>query len=176
MAGFIHTTHKEHSMENQISNKPKSNFGISLLTGCGTSLAAFVVPVVLFYVLDVLLLPGESIFFLLMICGFGTGIIVAVVAAIAVGVTVYRALQPRPLASGLLSWAGISILMNIAIYGIGQLAEKYVQTLTSFTTEMLKYFNIIRTIELVIILVVDLLAIIVGWLVYRHQRSKLKQA
>ncbi len=163
-------------MENQNINKTNSNLGVSLLTGCGTSLAAFIVPAVLIYALDTWLLPGESVFFILMICGLGVGILMAVVAAIAGGVAVYRAIQPRPLAFGLLSWAGISILVNVAVSGLGQLAENYVQPLATSTTEMLNSFSIIRLIDLIMLLVVDLLAIVVGWLVYRRQKSKLNQA
>jgi hypothetical protein len=172
-AGFIHITLKEQSMENQ--NKTKSNLGISLLTVCGTSLAAFVFPVVFFYALVMWLLPSESGFFIQMVCGLGSGVILALVAAIAVGVAVFRAKQPRPLASGLLSWAGISILMNIAIAGLGSLVNNYIPTLATTTTESSNFFSILMAVEVVIILIANVLAIVGGWLVYRLQKSKLKQ-
>ncbi|NOT03660.1 MAG: hypothetical protein HOP27_03565 [Anaerolineales bacterium] len=162
-------------MENQIINKTKSNFGISLLTGCGTSLAAFVVLDVFFFILILLFVGNESGFAISLVLGFGISVILAFVALIVGGVVVFRAKQPRPLASGLLSAVGISILANIAIVGLGFLGQNLIQANTPDTNDMLNYFDILRGVALVIILVADVLAIVVGWLVYRRQRSKLTQ-
>lgn len=162
-------------MENQIINKTKGNLGISLLAGCGTSLAAFVVPLVFFYALVMWLLPGESGFFIQMVFGPGCGLILALVIAIAGGVVVFRSKQPRPLASGLLTWAGISLLISIAVAGLGSLAEKSIPNLVATTTESASAFSILMVVELVIIFVANVLAIVVGWLVYRRQRSRLNQ-
>ena len=162
-------------MENQITNKTKSNLGISLLAGCGTSLAVFVFPVVFFYALVMWMLPAESGYFIQMVLGPGCGVIMALLVAITSGIAVYRAIQPRPLAFGLLTWAGISLLVSIAVAGLGSLAEKYIPNLVATTTESASVFSILMIVEMVIIVVANVLAIIVGWLVYRRQRSKLKQ-
>lgn len=159
-------------MENQSTDQPKRPLGLSLLAGCGTSLAAFFALGVFSYALDVWLLPGESLFFILLIGGFACSAVLALVAMIAGGVAVFRTRQPRPLAFGLLSWAGSSLLMNLAITGIGHLAERYVQSLTTITEEMLRYFGMIRIVVIILLLVANALAILGGWLVYRRQKIK----
>ena len=160
-------------MENQSINKTKSNLGISLLTGCGTSLAAFVVPAMFFYALVMWLLPGESGFFIQMVCGTSSGVVLALVVAIAGGVTVFRAKQPRPLASGLLSWAGISLLINGIIAGLGSLGWQAIPNFTTNTTEASNVYGIFMLVGLIIIIITNVLAIIVGWLIYRRAKSKL---
>jgi hypothetical protein len=159
-------------MENQTLDRPQRPLNLSLLTGCGTSLAAFVAAGVCSYALDIWLLPGESLFFILLIGGFGCGLFLALVTAAAAGMAVFRAKKSRPLAFGLLSWAGSSLLMNIAITGIGNLAERYAQALTNSTEEMFSYFGIIRVSGLILLLAANVLALLGGWLVYRHQTSK----
>jgi hypothetical protein len=160
-------------MENQNINKTKSNLGISLLTGCGTSLAAFVVPAMFFYALVLWLLPGESGFFIQMICGTSSGVILSLVVAIVGGVTVFRAKEPRPLATGLLSWAGISLLINISIAVLSSLAWQAIQNFTTTTTEVSNVSDIFMLVGLIIIIITNLLAMIVGWLVYRRAKSKI---
>ena len=162
-------------MEDQNMNKTKSNLGISLLTGCGTSLAAFVVPAMFFYALVMWLLPGESGFFIQMVCGTSSGVVLALVVAITGGVTVFRAKQPRPLVSGLLSWAGISLVINGIIAGLGSLASQSIPNLVATTTESANAYGILMEVGLIIIIVANVLAILAGWLVYRRQKSKLNQ-
>ena len=162
-------------MENQITNKTKSNLGISLLAGCGTSLAVFVFPVVFFYALVMWMLPAESGYFIQMVLGPGCGVIMALIVAITSGIAVYRAIQPRPLAFGLLTWAGISLLVSIAVAGLGSLAEKYIPNLVATTTESANAYGILMVVGLIIIIVANVLAILTGWLVYRRQKSKLNQ-
>lgn len=162
-------------MENQPIAETKNNFGISLLTGCGTSLAAFIVSGVFFFdfIFFFFTMGGESGFFIQLVVAFCASVILALLALVVGGVFVFRAKQPRPLASGLLSWVGISILANIVIVGLSSLAHNLVQVNTADTIEMLNYFHIIWGVELVILFAGDVLAIAVSWLVFRRQRSKL---
>jgi hypothetical protein len=153
-------------MENQSDQKTKSNLGISLLTGCVSSLAAFIAPIVFFFALILWQLPTESGLFMVIVLGPGCGAILALIVAIAAGVGIYRAMQPRPMATGLLTWAGISLLTNIVISGATYLAQDYLPS--SMTGSNSGFIVIV----LVMTIIANLLAIIVGWLVYRRQRSK----
>jgi len=157
-------------MGNQNVDKTKRNLGISLLTGCATSLAAFIAPILFFYALIVWQVPTESGIFLVIVLGPGCGVILAPIVAIAAGVGIYRATQPRPLAAGLLTLAGTSLLTNIVIAGAGYLAWNY---LPSAMTDANSGFILIA---LVTISIANLLAIVVGWLAYRFQKSKLNHA
>ena len=165
----------KHDLPTQV----KKSTGLRIFAGCAITLVAFIVGALLIYQLIFLGslsgggFIGDTSFFLVMIGAPVCGVAAAIVMAIITGVLFYRAKQPRSMAFGLLTAAGISLLFAVIALLFGYGMNWIVGNISTLTVPQMQTASSINLgIQLLVVLVGLTLGAIGGVLVQRRHSQK----